>query len=172
MAVVATPQDWVEAATEILGTPVAEAVPVARRRSYAWLVDIGWFALFGAAVLWDLLVRPLPPLLVISLAMVASIVLPKLQTESRFAALTNDNQLWILTATTWFPRPTAPIGPIDPGLVSGPVGLFRLTFIIDGAKHTVLLTSKAPFLQMLETARRRPTDSARSWDAGMEESGT
>jgi hypothetical protein len=153
---------WVEQATEILGTPVADAVPVPRRRSHAWLADIVMLSLFTAGVLWGLLVRPFPPFLVISLATVVSIVLPKLQTEPRFAALTDDDELWMLTATHWFSRPLAPIGLIDPRLVSGPVGLFRLTFIIDGAKHTVAYPHRKPFQRMVETARRRPSDSARS----------
>jgi hypothetical protein len=155
-------EQWVADATEVLGAPVADAVPVPQLRSNVWQIDIAGLAVLGGLVLVHMFVVPFPHLVVILVCAVMSILSTRLRQKPRFVALTRDGRLWMLTATHWLSRPLAPIGAIDPGLVSGPVGLLRLTFIIDGARHTVLLTNKEPFQQMVETARRRAADSARS----------
>ena len=157
MAVVATREQWVEAATEFLGTPIADAVPVARRRRYAWLVDVAGTLVVAAVVLLTWFVWRGQHPLFWSLATVASFGVTRLQAESRFIALSSEGGLWLLTATTWFPRPTGPIGPLDPGQVSGPVGLFRLTFVIAGGKHQVALPHKKSLQRIVDTARRAPT---------------
>lgn len=153
---------WFGSATEIIGSPVADGVPLSRRRKYAWVVDIAATAVLAVAVLLDRFVWSLPTILIIFLAAVASIVLPRMQTEGRYAVLTEDDRLWLLTATGWTPRPEALIGPLDPEQVSGPVGPFRRTFVLAGTKHQVSMFYKKAFQQMVDTARRRPTESPRS----------
>lgn len=143
---------WFGAATETLGTPVADGVRLVRPRPYAWLVNVGWTAIGAALVLLNYFVWHLPPPLVFLPVMVASIGLPRLQGQDRYAVLTDDDRLWLLTASG--SEPEALIGPLDPEQVSRPVGLFRHTFVIAGVRHHVAPFYKKPFQQMLETARR------------------
>jgi hypothetical protein len=66
--------EWIAASAEILRTPVAEAIPVAHRRTGAWLVEAAGLAIFAGAVALDFFVLPRSGFLV-PLAALASMML-------------------------------------------------------------------------------------------------
>ena len=146
---------WIAEATDILGTPVDEVVPLARSKPSkpAWVVSsmvVGFFVV----LLYEFGMVPGPQFLeyfVAPTAVVASLVLGS---EQRFAAQTREGGIWLLTGTRVSPRPLARIGPVDPGQVSAPTGMFGNTFTIAGVKHQVAVQQKARFWGMVESASR------------------
>jgi hypothetical protein len=155
---VAARERWVAAATEILGTPVVETVPVARRRPAAVLLFIACLAVgFVVVLLYEFGVVAGPRFPMYFAGPVAVVVALQLGAEQLFAAQSRDGGVWMLTGSRMSPRPLALIGPLDPEQVRGPEGVLGTTFVIAGVKHQVAVPQRARFQQMVETARRRPT---------------
>jgi hypothetical protein len=143
----------VAAATATLGTPVADAVPLARRRHNTAAVLVACLAVaFFVAVLYGFGAIPGPKFPLYFVGPASIVVFFQLTAEPVFAAQTRDGGIWMLTGSRMSPRPLTPIGPLDTGHVSGPVGLLRNTFRIAGIKHQVGVQHKARFQRMLAAA--------------------
>ena len=142
------------AATDILGTPVVEAVPMARSKpTKPVFVLIAMVLAFVVVFSYDLGLVPgprFPSYFAAPAAVVAALVLGS---EQVFAAQTREGGIWMLTGTRMSPRPVAPIGQLNPDHVSAPAGLFGNTFRIAGIKHQVGVQQKARFQRMLAAAR-------------------
>ena len=156
MAVVATREQWVEAATEFLGTPIADAVPLRRLRPVVALLFIPGLAAFWVLVFLDELgMIPGPSLIVFVVGLAAAMLPLMLAWVPVFAALTRDGDLWMMKGSWLRLHPLAPIGTFDPGRVSGPQGFMDLTFVIADLRHRVALPHTTRFQEMVAAARSR-----------------
>lgn len=144
------------AATELLGTPVEDVVPMARsKRIKPLLVVIGILLAFVVVFWYELGLVPGPHFPFYFVAPAAVVTSMMLGSDQVFAAQTRDGVIWMLTGSRKNPRPLAPIGPLDPAQVSGTAGIFGNTFRIAGMKHQVGVQHKSRFQQMLGSARQQ-----------------
>ena len=117
----ASQERWTAAAAEVLGTPVAAAVPLSRRRQGGGvLMLLGFVAFAVVVVLFVSGIVPGPRLLAYFLGALVMSVLIQLGQEPVFAAQTAHG-IQMIGSSRWTPHPTGPVlGPLDPATVDGP----------------------------------------------------
>jgi len=148
-------QRWTRAASEVLGMPVSEAIPLARRRPGASMLMVLGFLFFALVVFaFTFGLVPGPRLLAYAIGAAGMAVLLQLGQEPVFAALT-PHGIQMTSSSRWAPSPTAPpLGPLDPTTVDGPGGLFRNVFVVNGVTHRTPATQSRRMKQMLDQASR------------------
>ena len=148
----AAQQKWSAAASEVLGTPVSDAVPLARRKpgSGGWMA--GGIVIFAVVVfLHNFGVIPGPTLLIYLVGAIPMSFMFQLANRTVFAAQTPDG-IQMINSTRWSPTPVGPpLGPVDPATVTGPHGLFRNAFDIAGVRHRTAAWQRGRFEQMLRS---------------------
>jgi hypothetical protein len=158
VAIVAARERWVVAATEILGTPVEEAVPLARSKEAPAAYFLGGAAIFGTITfLHEFGLIPGPTLVVYLVAATPMSLMFQMAFEPMFAVLAPTG-IQMVSSTRWFPKPVAPaLGPLDPATVTGPHGFARNAFEISGMTHRVPIWHRGRFQRMLADAARHTT---------------
>ncbi len=149
----ASTEKWAAAAADVLGAPVSEIVPLARRKPGGGAFVAAGVAVFGVVVfLHELGVIPGPTLLVFMAGAVPMSLLFQLALEPVFGALTPAG-IEMTSSTRLVPKPVGPpLGPLDPAVVTGPHSLLRNAFDIQGTRHRVAIWQRARFQRMLAAA--------------------
>ena len=145
----AAQEKWAAAATEIVGAPVSQAVPLARRREGATAYLVMGGVGFALAVLVFNLAMPDQRFFGYFLGALVLAAFMQAGQEPVFAVRTPTG-IQMTGSTRWSPHPVGPaLGPLDPATVSGPAGLFRNVFVINGVQHRTSAAQSGRFRQML-----------------------
>jgi hypothetical protein len=147
-------EKWAAAAAEVVGAPVSEAVPLARRREGGVaLLVVGALVFALVVVVFNVLV-PEQRFFGYFLGALLMTLCVQLGQEPVFAVRTPDG-IHMTSSTRWSPSPVGPaLGPLDPAAVSGPAGLFRNVFEIGGVKHRTSATQSRRFRDLVGQASR------------------
>ncbi len=145
----AAQQKWAAAAAEVVGAPVSDAVPLARRKDGGVALFVVGIVVFALAVLVFQVVLPDQRFFGYFLGALLMSVFIQLGQEPVFAVRTPDG-IHMTSSTRWSPNPVGPpLGPLDPATVSGPGGLFRNVFEIGGVKHRTSATQSRRFRDLV-----------------------
>ena len=146
-------EKWAAAATPVVGAPGQDAVPLVRRREGATTYFVLGGAGFVLAVLVFTIAVPDQRFLGYFLGALVMSAFIQAGQEPVFAVRTPTG-LQMTGSTRWSPHPVGPpLGPLDPATVSGPEGLFRNVFVIDGVKHRTSATQSRRFRELVQASR-------------------
>ena len=142
------------AAAEVLGQEVRDVVPLARRKPDGIVFVVGGFMVFAASVfLHEFGYLPGPRMASYVPGLTAMVLGQMFAVDPVFAVLTPAG-IQVTASSRVSPRPASPVlGSLDPGVVTGPTGLFGNVYSIGGRRHQVALPHKRRFEQMLAAAR-------------------
>ncbi len=145
----ASQEKWSAAASQVVGEPVSEAVPLARQKEGGTVLMVLGFVLFAVVVVVVNLVLPVSRFwgYFVGAALMATCI--QLAQEPLFAVRTPGG-IRMTGSTRWTPRPIEPpLGPLDPAIVTGPLGLWRNVYVIGGVKHRTSAWQSGRFRKML-----------------------
>ena len=150
----AAQQKWTAAAAQVVGAPVSDAVPLARRKDGGVALFVVGIVVFALVVVVFNLVIPDQRFFGYFLGALLMSVFLQLGQEPVFAVRTPEG-IQMTSSTRWSPQPVGPaLGPLDPATVSGPGGLFRNVFEIGGVKHRTSATQSRRFRELVGQSSR------------------
>jgi hypothetical protein len=147
-------EKWAAAAAEVVGAPVSQAVPLARRREGGVALLVVGAVVFALVVLVFNVLVPEQRFFGYFLGALLMTACIQLGQEQVFAVRTPDG-IQMTSSTRWSPSPVGPpLGPLDPATVSGPGGLFRNVFEIGGVKHRTSAAQSRRFRDLVGQGSR------------------